>query len=85
VFVGVVTIVVSVCVALVGLQGVRSGRSIGRWSVALAVAGAGIAAGALLVQDRPGVSSWLIAVPLGAAMCVVHARALFSPGGPLRT
>lgn len=84
-FVGIVTIVASVALALAGLQGVHAGRSVGRWSMVLALAGAGIAAGALLVQDRAGVTSWLIAVPLGAALSVVHARALFAPGGPFRT
>lgn len=68
-----------------GMIGVRSGRSVGLWSVALALSGAGLAAGGLLVQDEPGLASWIIAPPVGAALAPVHALALFAGDGPLRT
>jgi hypothetical protein len=82
---GVGLIAVSGAVMLLGLVALRSGRAVTPWSVVLAAAGAGVAAGGLLVQDQPGVASWVVALPLGALFSVVHARALFAPGGPLRT
>ncbi len=71
--------------ALAALAGARSGDRRAMWFALLAVSGAAIAAGGLLVQSDPGASSWVIAVPAGAALAVVHARVLFSEGGPFRT
>ncbi len=82
---GLATIVVSVLAFLAGLVGMRSGRSIGLWSGVLALSGAGIAAGCLLVQDQPDTASWIIAPVAGAILAVVHARVVFAPGGPFRT
>lgn len=70
---------------LVGTAGVRTGRAASRWTVVLAVSGAGIAAGALLIQDQPDTASWVIAPLVGAVLPIVHARTLFAPGGPFRT
>lgn len=80
-----VTIAVTVTSFLAGLLGVRSGRSVAAWSVALALSGAGIATGCLLVQDVVETASWVIAPIVGAILAVVHARVLFAPGGPFRT
>jgi len=82
---GAPTIVVTTALFLVGLFGVRSGRSIGAWFALLGVSGAGIATGCLLVQDRVDTGSWIIAPVAGAILAVVHARVLFAPGGPFRT
>jgi hypothetical protein len=82
---GVVTIAVTVASFLAGLLGVRSGRSVAAWSVVLALSGAGIATGCLLVQDVVEPASWVIAPIVGAILAVVHARVLFAPGGPFRT
>lgn len=82
---GVVTIAVTVASFLAGLLGVRSGRSVAVWSVVLALSGAGIATGCLLVQDVVEAASWVIAPIVGAILAVVHARVLFAPGGPFRT
>lgn len=80
-----------VCLGLCGAAfvvtslGVRSGRAVGRWSIGLALSGAGVAAGGLLVQDRPDIASWVVAPAAGAVLAVVNARTLFAPGGPFRT
>jgi hypothetical protein len=82
---GAITIVVAGGAFVAGLVGLRTGRSPTPWSAVLALAGAGLAAGALLVQDDPGAASWFIALPVGAALSVAHGRALFPAGGPFRT
>jgi hypothetical protein len=51
----------------------------------LAVAGAVVAIGTLLVQRDPDTASWLIAPMAGAVLSVVHGRTLFAQGGPFRT
>ena len=78
-------IALGVAVQIAALAGVRSGDRPAMWFALLALSGAAIAAGGLLVQADPGVSSWLIAVPAGAALAMIHARVLFSAGGPFRT
>jgi len=79
------TISVSGVLFLGGLVGLHGARSDAMWSAVLAVAGAGLAAGGLLVQDRPELDSWIVALPVGAALSVVHGKALFATGGPFRT
>jgi hypothetical protein len=83
--VGVVIVALGAAASLAGLAGMRSGRSLAVWSGVLAVAGAAVAAGGLLLQDDPGSASWLIAPMTGAAISVVHGRTLFAAGGPFRT
>ncbi|MEX0651293.1 MAG: hypothetical protein WD186_04630 [Actinomycetota bacterium] len=51
---GVGTMVGSGAVFSVGIFGVRSGVNVTPWTVVLAIAGAGLTAGALLVQHAPG-------------------------------
>lgn len=70
---------------LAGLAGLRAGRHVVVWSATLALAGAVIAAGSLLVQQAADNASWLIAPVAGAILSVVHGRTLFAPGGPFRT
>jgi hypothetical protein len=82
---GVTALAMFGAVQVAGLAGVRSGRAPGAWYAALAVSGAGVAAGALLVQTDPTAAAWAIALPGGAVIAVVHARTLFAPGGPFRT
>lgn len=79
------TIAISGVLVLGGLVGLRGGRSDTMWSAVLALAGAGLAAGGLLVQDRPDLDSWIVALPVGAALSIVHGKALFASGGPFRT
>ena len=78
---GVGTLGVSGAVFLAGVYRVRSGRDMTLWTAVLAVSGAGLTAGALLVQNDPGLDSWLIAPPVGAALGVANVRALFGPWG----
>ena len=83
--VGVAAITLGTLAFLAGLAGLRAGRYVVAWSATLAVAGAVIAAGSLLVQDEADTASWLIAPVAGAILSVVHGRTLFAPGGPFRT
>jgi hypothetical protein len=80
-----VAIVVSGALFLAGLAGLHRGRSDALWSAVLALAGVGLAAGGLLVQDGSDVASWIVALPVGAILSVVHGKALFATGGPFRT
>lgn len=82
---GIALLVVAGAAFVAGLGGLRSGRSVGMWSAVLALAGAGIATGGLLVQDARDIASWVVAPPAGAAISLVHGRILFAPGGPFRT
>jgi len=50
---------------------------------ALAVAGAALAAGALLVQEHAGPGDWVLAVGALAVLAPVQCRALFGPPGNL--
>ena len=68
-----------VCLAT-GIMGVRAGRRTARWTAFVALAGAGLAAGGLLVQHDPDLASWLIAPPVGAVLATANVRALFGPG-----
>ncbi len=76
---------VSTLAFVAGSVGVRSGKALGVWSTSLALSGAGLAAAGLLVQGDADTASWIVAPPVGAALAVVHARALFATGGPFRT
>lgn len=67
------------------IAGVRSGRSLAVSTAALALSSAALVSSALLVQDDPGLASWLIGPPIGAALGVANIRSLFASGGPLRT
>ena len=51
----------------------------------IAVAGAGLAVGGLLLLGDASVWSWMIAPPVAAALSVLHVRLLTAPGGPMRT
>jgi NAD/NADP transhydrogenase beta subunit len=77
--------VISGSLFLAGLAGLHRRRSVATWSAVLAVAGAGLAAAGLLVQDQPGAASWFVGLPVGACLSLVHGRALFATGGPFRT
>jgi hypothetical protein len=58
----------------------------GYWVDALmALAGAGIGAGGLLMFDAVGAGSWIAAPALVALIALLHVRALFAGEGPFRT
>jgi len=82
---GITAITVGTAAFLVGLGGLRTGRSVPVWTAELAVAGAVIAIGGLLVQQEPDTASWILGPVAGAVMSVVHGRTVFAPGGPFRT
>lgn len=50
----------------------------------VAVAGAGIGLGALLFQRDVSAAGWIVTPALTAGLAVLHVRALFRGGGPLR-
>lgn len=51
----------------------------------LALGGAGLGVGGLLLEHDVGVASWVAAPVLLAAITVLHVRLLFAGQGPLRT
>ena len=51
----------------------------------MALAGAGIGAGGLLMLDDVGAASWIVAPAVLAAIAPLHVRALFAREGPFRT
>lgn len=51
----------------------------------LALGGAGLGVGGLLLVHDVGVASWVVAPVLLAAITVLHVRLLFAGSGPLRT
>ena len=50
----------------------------------LAMAGAGLGVGGLLLQSDVELGSWIVAPVLLAIVAPLHARALFARGGPYR-
>ncbi|MGE5459474.1 MAG: hypothetical protein ACM3WR_02475 [Solirubrobacterales bacterium] len=48
-------------------------------SICAAAVGAAVGAGALLLQDDPGVADWVIAVGLLGSVAPLHARMLVGP------
>jgi hypothetical protein len=51
----------------------------------MALAGAGIGVGGLLLLDDVGTASWIAAPAVLAIVAPLHVRALFARGGPFRT
>jgi hypothetical protein len=51
----------------------------------LALGGAGLGIGGLLVVNDPGLGSWIVGPPALALFAIVHVRALFAGSGPFRT
>ena len=51
----------------------------------MALAGAGIGVGGLLLLDDVGTASWIAAPAVLAVVAPLHVRALFARGGPFRT
>lgn len=51
----------------------------------LAVEGAGLASGGLLLIDDVGTASWVVAPLVMAMMAPLHVRVLFAGEGPFRT
>lgn len=70
---------------VVGVAVTRARLSTRPGDLVLAVGGAGLAVGGLLVLGDVAPSGWLIAPPVAAALTVLHVRLLTAPGGPMRT
>jgi hypothetical protein len=82
---GIVLIVASSMVIASSPFLVRNRWSDGVFNAVLAVGGAGIGVGALLVQSDVGMASWVLTPIVLAIFAVAHVRALFAAGGPFRT
>jgi hypothetical protein len=82
---GIVLIVVSSMVIASSPFLVRNRRSGAVFNAVLAVGGAGVGVGALLLQADVGAASWLLTPIVLAIFTVAHVRALFAEGGPFRT
>jgi hypothetical protein len=63
----------------------RNRWSGGVFNAVLAIGGAGIGVGALLLQSDVGAASWILTPIVLAILAVAHVRALFAAGGPFRT
>ena len=78
-----IMLVASVSAAIVG--GPLRERLSGYWLDGLmALAGAGIGAGGLLMFDDVGAGSWIAAPTLVAVIALLHVRALFAGKGPFQ-
>jgi hypothetical protein len=51
----------------------------------MALAGAGLGIGGLMMLDDVAAGSWVAAPAILAVVAPLHVRALFAPGGPFRT
>lgn len=76
-------LVPSAIVILVSALAVRDRRRLVD-EVPVAIAGAGLGAGALFLQPDVSVAAWWVTPPLIAVLVVGHVRALFAGDGPLR-
>ena len=50
----------------------------------VALCGAALATGALLVQQGVGIAEWVVTIPVTAGLAVANIQALFTGSGPLR-
>ena len=63
----------------------RSRVSMGLFTLVLALMGAVLGAGALLMIEDVAVSSWVLAPAVMAGLATLHTRALLAGSGPFRT
>jgi hypothetical protein len=79
------TIAASAALVLIVVFTARD-RLLRRWIMVLvALGGAGVGLGGLLLLDDVGPASWVAAPAVLAAAAVGQERFLFAPGGPFRT
>lgn len=63
----------------------RSRVSMGLFTLVLALMGAVLGAGALLMIEDVPVSSWILAPAVMGGLATLHTRALLAGSGPFRT
>ncbi len=57
-----------------------------RWgNLLLAIGGAGVGIGGVMLLDDPAPNAWVVAPAVLAGMTVIHVRMLYAGQGPLRT
>ena len=79
------TLLVSAIAVLLTAGYLRTRFPRGAVDVLLAVEGAGLAIGGLLLLDDVGTASWFAGPAALAIMTPLHVRALFAGDGPFRT
>jgi hypothetical protein len=83
-------IAIALLIGSLGLVGVavwvvRPSRPTRDVVISLAVAGAGLGVGALMLQRDVGVASWVVAPLVMAGLTIAHTMAMIAGDGPLRT
>ena len=80
-------VIIAVGSALIIVTGARLRTRLPRpaTDALMAIAGAGIGVGGLLMLDDVGTASWVAAPAVLALVALLHMRALFARGGPFRT
>lgn len=82
---GVTTLAASILLGLAAAFPLRERMSSWLVDTLLAISGAGMAVGGLLLLEDVSGVAWLVTPPVLAALTVIHVRALFAGSGPLRT
>jgi hypothetical protein len=82
---GICVMVASLGVTAVDVWVLRSRVSMTVFTLGLALMGATLAAGALLLIDDVPTSSWILAPAIMAVLATLHTRALLAGAGPFRT
>ncbi len=82
---GIVVIVVAATLLVATAGWVRPRIAPARTDVLLALEGAALGLGGLLVQHGVGTAAWILTPLAIALVAVLHVRVLFAGSGPLRT
>jgi hypothetical protein len=84
-FLGIFIIVASLGVMAVDVWILRSQVSSAAFTLGLAVSGATLGAGALLLVDQVPRTAWILTPAIMAILSAVHTRSLIAGDGPFRT
>ena len=82
---GICVMVVALGVTALDVWVLRPRISMGVFTLVLALMGAVLGAGALLMIEDVPVSSWILAPAVMAGLATLHTRALLAGSGPFRT
>ena len=82
---GICVMVVALGVTALDVWVLRPRISTGVFTLVLALMGAVLGAGALLMIEDVPVSSWILAPAVMAGLATLHTRALLAGSGPFRT
>lgn len=82
---GICVMAAALGVTALDVWALRSRVSMGLFTLVLALMGAVLGAGALLMIEDVPVSSWVLAPAVMAGLATLHTRALLAGSGPFRT